>query len=318
MSATLSTRWYWSDWMADSSLRACGYAARGLWKDLLCIAGANKGKEYGFVTLNGRKPTDADVSRMTNGTEIEVVLLLQELELNGVFSRDRRGVIYCRRMLRAQKNASNGKLGGNPNFKKTKDNQNSVGKGPYPLYPEPEPEKKDKAPEAGLFAGADSEIPAAPPKPEKPSDWPTDYRDKFWKAFPRKTEKKSAMAKLDAIKKSGAVPWAAFAAGVNRYRHHVAGTEERFIKHPTTWLNRGCWEDEFSTTPTNGVTSNEANRNDRGGLAIIGAKLRRTVAERKRAADDAQAGFDASDFGENGGHRLAITGLGTVDRAGPA
>lgn len=88
-----------------------------------------------------------------------------------------------------------------------------------------------------------SQTPA--PKRVPVSDWPVDYQQRFWTNYPRKTEKKAALAKLDAIKKSGSVPWATFMAGVLRHAAHVRGTEERYIKHPTTWLNRGCWDDQY-------------------------------------------------------------------------
>jgi hypothetical protein len=189
MSGTLSTRWFWSDWMSDPGLRACSYAARGLWKDLLCIAGSNK-TEYGFVSLNGKKLEPAALAKMTNGTEDEVEPLLAELKKNGVFSLDRRGVIYCRRMVRAEKSRRNGRLGGNPKLLKTEDNPKQVRPNPNPHIPKPIPTPKEKEPEAGLFADG------------PPSDWPKDYREQFWALYPRRTEKKSALAKLDAIKRS--------------------------------------------------------------------------------------------------------------------
>ena len=47
--------------------------------------------------------------------------LLAELELNGVFSRDRRGRIYSRRMVRDAKRSEegrkHGRLGGNPSLR---------------------------------------------------------------------------------------------------------------------------------------------------------------------------------------------------------
>lgn len=246
MSGTLSTRWFWSDWMSDPGLRACGYAARGLWKDMLCIAGSNKGKDYGCVMLNGKTLDAAGLAKMTGGASAEVESLIAELEKHGVFSRDRRKVIYCRRMVRAQKNKRNGRLGGNPNLLKTKAKQNPVIHPPKSPLPEPEPvpEYKNKTPPGGgLF----------PEQPARLSDWPTDYRDQFWSRYPRKTEKKAALAKLDAIKKGCVVPWAAFIAGVERHAEHSKGTEERYVKHPTTWLNRGCWDDEYGKTGgTNG------------------------------------------------------------------
>lgn len=114
MTGTVSTRFFWPDWMSATDLRACGYAARGLWIDMLCIAGSNKGKEHGFVMLNGRPLGAADLAKVTGGSIQEIEALLAELEHNGVFSRDRRGAIYCRRMVRAGKYQTNGRLGAVP------------------------------------------------------------------------------------------------------------------------------------------------------------------------------------------------------------
>jgi hypothetical protein len=84
------------------------------------------------------------------------------------------------------------------------------------------------------------------PKGESDSaSWPADYREQFWSNYPRKTEKKEALVKLDKVRKSGTVSWAVFLAGVMRHAAAVATTEERYIKHPTTWLHRGCWDDVY-------------------------------------------------------------------------
>jgi hypothetical protein len=83
------------------------------------------------------------------------------------------------------------------------------------------------------------------PSVEKPKgDWPKNYRDVFWATYPKRCGKAAAMKKLEAIAKAGKVPWVTFTAGVGAYVKHVAGTEDRFIKHPVTWLNQGCWDDE--------------------------------------------------------------------------
>jgi hypothetical protein len=158
MSATDSTRWFFPDWMSDPGIRASCLAARGLWKDLLCLAGMNKGADHGFVLLNGRIPSLADLARMVGASESEVAPLLQELETNGVFSRDRRKVIYCRRMVRAEKNRRNGKLGGNPNLRKNNDNQESLQLTPKAHIPVPCTEEPN-----GSSASA-----AAPPPPDDP------------------------------------------------------------------------------------------------------------------------------------------------------
>jgi hypothetical protein len=82
--------------------------------------------------------------------------------------------------------------------------------------------------------------------PLRVDDWPDDFGDQFWQAYPRKTEKLSAMKKLVALRKSGIVTFADLIAGARRYA--AAKTEPKFTKQPTTWLNAGCWADE--TQPT--------------------------------------------------------------------
>ena len=55
-----------------------------------------------------------------------MVSLIDELDRNGVLSRDRRGAIYNRRMVRDAKKIAHarkvGRLGGNPSLSKTRDN----------------------------------------------------------------------------------------------------------------------------------------------------------------------------------------------------
>jgi hypothetical protein len=251
MSGTVSARWYFPDWQSDTGVHSSSLAARGLWKEMLCIAAANKGKDHGHVMVGGKKATDEQIAKLAACSVAEVVALVAELEGNGVFNRDRRGVIYCRRMVRAEISRGNGRQGGNPNFMKQKGKQNQVQPKPKPPIPEPVPEPvpEDKTPPPpgdGLFA----EPKTAEPMP----DWPKDYQDQFWRNYPRKTEKKAALAKLDAIRKSGTVRWAAVIGGLLRFVHHCKAqrTEERYMKHPTTWLNRGCWDDEYNATEGGG------------------------------------------------------------------
>lgn len=110
--------------------------------------------------------------------------------------------------------------------------------------------------------------------------WPADYREQFWSHYPRKTEKKAALAKLDAIRKSGTVEWSRLLAGLLRHEQHVAATrtEERYIKHPTTWLNRGCWDDEYG--PGGGGGGQPMPRPTRSGFAALSAALNFSEGER--------------------------------------
>jgi len=117
-------KWYPADWRADPALRMCSYAARGLWIDLLCLM--HEATIYGHLLIAGLKPTVAQIAAVLGGRPSEVERLLGELEAGGVFSRTEAGVIFSRRMVRdkqkAERDALNGKGGGNPALIKT-DNQ---------------------------------------------------------------------------------------------------------------------------------------------------------------------------------------------------
>lgn len=116
MSATVWSKFYWSDWLSDAGLRRGSFAARGLWIDMLCIAAQSD--PIGYLTVKKVPLSVNDIARMCGGSEPETGTLIEELERNGVLSRDRNGTIYSRRMLRDDKKArtaqKNGKLGGNP------------------------------------------------------------------------------------------------------------------------------------------------------------------------------------------------------------
>ncbi len=69
--------------------------------------------------------------------------------------------------------------------------------------------------------------------------------DQFWKAYPRRKSKDGAKRKFQSLLKRGTDP-KMIVVGARRYARLCAslGTELQFMKHPTTWLNNGCWEDE--------------------------------------------------------------------------
>lgn len=87
--------------------------------------------------------------------------------------------------------------------------------------------------------------PKAPVKAKKSSGYTDDFEN-FWRTYPRRIEKKSAFKAWKTALKSGATA-GEITAGAARYAKYRAGEPERFTKHPSTWLNQGCWEDEYST-----------------------------------------------------------------------
>lgn len=63
----------------------------------------------------------------------------------------------------------------------------------------------------------------------------------FWEAYPRKVEKQAAARKFAAALKAGIQPERIIAAAA-RYAQSDQ-VARGYVKHPTTWLNAGCWDD---------------------------------------------------------------------------
>lgn len=65
----------------------------------------------------------------------------------------------------------------------------------------------------------------------------------FWLVYPRKVGKLSAQKAWAKAIKAAPDPQV-LVEGAARYAQQRAGQEQRFTKHPATWLNGGCWMDE--------------------------------------------------------------------------
>jgi hypothetical protein len=94
-----------------------------------------------------------------------------------------------------------------------------------------------------------------------PPKWPTDSFDRIWSAYPHKVGKKAVYAKLALIERSGEARPDEIVDGIERYK--LAKPEHHDWKNPLTWLNQGCWADEYGTPagtgpPTNGRHSPHA------------------------------------------------------------
>jgi hypothetical protein len=76
-------------------------------------------------------------------------------------------------------------------------------------------------------------------------DWPKGFEDLFWDCVPVRKEKQKALKALYRVRKQG-VSWFAVIEGMKNYAHHCRGKDAQYIKHPATWLNAGCWDDDLS------------------------------------------------------------------------
>ncbi len=100
------SKFFWSDWEADQGLRLCSLSAQGLWMRMLCVCARHDPK--GYLAINGRPLAVNAIARLAGIAETETEILLVELEQNGVFSRNRAGCIYSRRMVRDEKDPKKG------------------------------------------------------------------------------------------------------------------------------------------------------------------------------------------------------------------
>lgn len=230
MTGTTSARWYFPDWMSDPSVRACGLAARGLWMDCLCICAANKGRDHGFLKIAGKPVTPYQLGRLVGATEIETLELLEELESNAVFSRTRDGTIYNRRMVRAEKNRGNGRLGGNPNLLKIKRTRN-------PVRTEPNlPPVLDR--DSSLPFLEDSQTQGVS---ESESHTLGQWNfETFWAQYPHKVGKGKAREMFERVRKKRLVDFETMMLGLMRY---AAKTDDRPWCNPATWLYQERWLD---------------------------------------------------------------------------
>lgn len=69
----------------------------------------------------------------------------------------------------------------------------------------------------------------------------------FWAVYPRKADRRTAAKAFERVIRDGRATLSTLLQGVANYVEHitVAGTEKRFIKHPTTFLNADAWANEY-------------------------------------------------------------------------
>lgn len=160
------SKFFWSDWEADQGLRLCSLAAQGLWMRMLCVCAKSDTK--GFLAINGNQLGPEDVAKLCAISPGEAEVLMEELSRNGVFSRDRRGWIYSRRMTREVKKSATGKKFANKRWSQADDNTgektlpNGYPNGPPTTHiPEARSQKEDSEAKASAADGG-----AGPPADE--------------------------------------------------------------------------------------------------------------------------------------------------------
>lgn len=218
--------WYWADWFSSFDVRACSLAAQGLWFNMLGIM--SRADRKGTLSINGKPMDSKELAKFVGEFKDKVEELLVELEYYQVFSRLADGTIYNRRMYRdgelSRKRAEAGRKGGLKQID-SKSGEEVPSKTEATLEDEDEDEDKSS------------------PKNKRKGVGGAGF-DAWWEAYPRKVAKQDAARAYVAAVKAGAAPDDLLKAA----RGYVAElrrneTEERFVKHPATFLRADRWKD---------------------------------------------------------------------------
>lgn len=97
-------KFFTSDWRGDVRLRSVSLAARGLWKEMLCIMA--EAKPYGHLIAAGIRYSEANLEALSlqvGASKRDVSAAFSELKRAEVFGVLADGTIYSRRMVRDEK-----------------------------------------------------------------------------------------------------------------------------------------------------------------------------------------------------------------------
>lgn len=76
--------------------------------------------------------------------------------------------------------------------------------------------------------------------------------ERFWEHYPRKVGKKAAQKAFDKINPDNEFLDKILSAVDAQIAIGMISKKDQFTKHPATWLNAGCWEDEIIKREQNG------------------------------------------------------------------
>ncbi len=118
-------------------------------------------------------------------------------------------------------------------------------KGDTQVSPEQREQKEQRKRTESSAVPADDEIDPADFCSEEGED--TEAATAFeawWRQYPLKVAKDDARKAWNRIIAAGKATAAELQAGAMRYAAARAGQDQKFTKHPATWLTKGCWLDE--------------------------------------------------------------------------
>jgi len=176
-------KFYPSDWLGTGLLRLAPHAVKGFYIDLLCIMFDCENR--GRLEAGGMPLTEEEIAGSINGNPTDNLSHLRWLVAKGVLSKDEKGVIYSRRMVKDETRRKAGseagkKGGGNPDLAKSNaDSQTYIGKSKgnreKPIYLEARDQKLDTRDQ--ILEGR-NQNPDKTPKPPR-GDFAVEVREVF-------------------------------------------------------------------------------------------------------------------------------------------
>lgn len=118
-----------------------------------------------------------------------------------------------------------------------------------PLTTNEPPVKEEPPQEPTLFGAAD--LPPVVLVHSARAAPPALTFDDFWDAYPKRRGKADAERAWDKAIKNG-IDAARIIRGATSYAAERADEDPQYTKHPATWLNKGCWDDEPDAPPAPG------------------------------------------------------------------
>ena len=88
-------------------------------------------------------------------------------------------------------------------------------------------------------------------KNDKNDKYSVEMAENIYNAYPRKKGKKAAIKSI--IKSLHEVEYETLLDRVHVFAKSVTGSDPKYIKHPATWFNQGCWDDEDMKSSSNKI-----------------------------------------------------------------
>ena len=263
-----SLQFYPADWLNDIKLQSCSLQARGLLIDLICLM--HQSSKYGYLLINGFTPPKKTVSSLLRLHHKTYDKTLKELLLYGVLKEDENGAIYCERMVKDEQfrdvRRKAGKLGGSPLLKQRVKQR---------VKQKPTPSSSSSS--SSSFSSSSSSSKTITKRKFNEKEF-----DIFYNTYPNHSGRKDALVKWKKLIKTNELPELSILLTAIKkqiaWRDSANGAFRPEWKHPATWLNKGCWEDEgIEPNPLDGVLSEK-------GQATV--KVLQSWMEDKKEKDD--------------------------------